>query len=202
MSLLSQNSLPTYSFLKHTKPLSAPKPSEPTPALATASNSAPPLHPAYPSSNASSPTVRYDPFRDRETFRGTFLKPDTLDEDAKGGLKGLKGKLHIIWTASVLHLWVWARQELVLAGRMMGFSVAGEYVCKSKGIQESFYRHNGDSFGKLFREASAGFDGWVVEVEAPAWKETLKIRTAEELGTIWNLQIKFVARRASSKMGD
>ncbi|KAF2445164.1 hypothetical protein P171DRAFT_336332, partial [Karstenula rhodostoma CBS 690.94] len=109
--------------------------------------------------------VGYALFRDSETFGGTFLAADVFDEE--GGLAALRGKIDIVWTASVIHLWGWERQvralkimlglldvvaEPVLVGRIMGFSAAGEYVFESKGKEESFYRHNEESFKKLFKE--------------------------------------------------
>lgn len=155
--------------------------------------------------------VGYALFRDKEAFGGRFMEGDVFEiEGEEGTLAALKGKIDIIWTASVIHLWGWKKQVLalramlslldaseepLLAGRMMGYSVAGEYAFVSGGKEESFYRHNAASFRELFREASRGFEGWDVEVEAPVWEENLKIRTGEEPGTRWDVEVKFVAQR-------
>lgn len=112
----------------------------------------------------------------------------------------------------MVHLWGWEKQTRAL-GIMSGFlNSAAEPVLAGRGstylslggMQTSFYRHNEESFGRLFREISKVFVGWEVEVEveAPAWEEPLKIRTAEEPVTTWDLHIKCVGRHRKGKTGD
>ena len=152
--------------------------------------------------------VGYALFRDKSVFGGRLLQADIFDKNLRLG--ALVGDIDIIWTASVIHLWGWTKQREALsamfsllerapnpliAGRFMGFTEPGNYVFESKGNKESFYRHNAHSFRKLFTEASERFPGWELEVEAPAWQETLNIRTKDEPGRTWNVQVKFVARR-------
>ncbi|KAF1978387.1 hypothetical protein BU23DRAFT_524983 [Bimuria novae-zelandiae CBS 107.79] len=129
--------------------------------------------------------IGYNLFRDRDTFSATFLQADLFEPTS--ALTMLAGKIDMIWTASVIHLWDWEKQQAalpvmfrildtapapLLAGRFMGFSEPGDYIFESKGKEESFYRHNDISFRKLFTEASQGYEGWELEVEAPTWEET------------------------------
>ncbi|KAJ4305136.1 hypothetical protein N0V90_000667 [Kalmusia sp. IMI 367209] len=152
--------------------------------------------------------IGYELFRDKSSFGATFLQADIFESDSP--LVELTNKIDIIWTASVIHLWGWKKQRAalqamlvlldrspnpLLAGRFLGFSEPGEYFFESGGKPESVYRHNDVSFVKLFREASENFGGWEVEVEAPVWVETMKLKMSEEPKHPWDVQIKFMARR-------
>jgi SAM-dependent methyltransferase len=114
-------------------------------------------------------------FHDRESFGATFLQADLFDEQEGAGLASLKGKIDIVWTASVIHLWGLERQVLalrvmlallegteepVLAGRLMGFSEAGEYVFESKGRRRfsigTTRCHSKDYFGRRPRGLKGG----------------------------------------------
>ncbi|OCK87375.1 uncharacterized protein K441DRAFT_594416 [Cenococcum geophilum 1.58] len=153
--------------------------------------------------------ISYDLFRDRDTFKGTLIAADLFTP--KPMLSRLEGKFDVIWTSNVLHLFTWEKQvtavaamlkllskssNSMIAGRFMGHSTPGGYNYGFRGQEESIYRHDDQSFKKMFQTACDGLEeAWEADVEAPEWKETLELRSQGELDSTWTLELKFVARR-------
>jgi hypothetical protein len=127
----------------------------------------------------------YELFKDRETLKSRFIEADVLaDDDAAAGegegLKALDGKIDIIYAGSFLHLFDYAGQSKVcerivrllkpvkgsvVAGRQVGYVVAGERVHRTN-YREKMFRHNEESFKKMWEEVGEKTGSkWKVEVE-------------------------------------
>lgn len=158
---------------------------------------------------ASYGDVGYDLFRDRETFQGHFIEADILS-DTSSELNALKNKVDIIAVSQVLHQWTWDNQVKVakvlaaytkpgslIVGNQIGNSEAHELTLKSPAV--SVWRHNTDSFSKMFHEEVGPATGTTWETQA--W-----LRSFPDMG--WDVSdgawlepnvclIEFVARRVS-----
>ena len=111
----------------------------------------------------------YELFRDREKLGGsgvTFLTGDIFD---LGGvaLKGLEGQCDVIYTGSFFHLFDYEHQALVaervvrllrpvkgsiVLGRQRGNGEAGEAPHKTNIKTGTMYRHNVESWEKMWNE--------------------------------------------------
>ncbi|KAH8885337.1 hypothetical protein GQ53DRAFT_785643 [Thozetella sp. PMI_491] len=108
----------------------------------------------------------YDLFKDRDTFKGTFVAGDMLDPD-NTSLKVLDGKLNIIHAASFFHLFGWEDQvdigariirffkpgakNATLIGRQIGkYDPVDPEVHAQRGLGR--YHHNPESLQKLWDE--------------------------------------------------
>jgi hypothetical protein len=121
------------------------------------------------------------------------------------------GKIDMIWNSNLLHLFSWDKQlvalqtmlkllgkspDALIAGRFMGYSSFGEYSFVFKGEQQLSYRHNDVSFRRLWEVACEGLEEiWEMDVEAPEWTETLKLKTQDKQVRTWDVEVKFVGRR-------
>ena len=108
----------------------------------------------------------YDLFKDRETFKGTFVAGNMLDpEDA--ALKALDGKLNIVHAASFFHLFGW-EDQVDIGARMVRFfkpgakrqTVVGRQIGDRSPLDPMVhhqrglgrYHHNEESLQKLWDE--------------------------------------------------
>lgn len=159
--------------------------------------------------------IGYDLFRDKTSIKTTFIIADIfLNQNLIP--ERINGTLDIVWTSNVLHLFSWDKQiaaltmmlklltessDPLIAGRFMGHAISGVHKFGFGGKEESQYRHNGESFKKLFQTACDELGQvWEVDVEAPEWTETLKFKSKEKLVSTWTLEIKFVARRSTKNV--
>ena len=122
----------------------------------------------------------YELFQDRETFNCTFLIGNVLDDTALDGmLKGIMGKIDMIYAASIFHLFDWADQVLlakritvllkpvpgsVVLGRQRGNVNAGEYEHRTN-KKGTMFRHNEESFRRMWDDVgkSTGTE-WNIDV--------------------------------------
>lgn len=120
--------------------------------------------------------VSYDLFRDRDTFKGHFIQADILSDDSVE-LNALKGKADVIVVSQLLHQWTWdnqvkAAKALVsytkpgslIVGNQIGNSGAFELTLKQPPV--SIWRHNVESFQKMFNEEVGPATGTTWEVQA------------------------------------
>jgi SAM-dependent methyltransferase len=106
----------------------------------------------------------YSLFRDSSTLKTTFLAADIFDPSSP--LKGLEGKVNIMYCGSFLHLFNYEQQvnvckrivEIlrpkrgsVVLGKQAGSAVSGERVHRTNEAQ-SMFRHNEESFRKMWSE--------------------------------------------------
>jgi hypothetical protein len=137
-----------------------------------------------------------------------FLAADILAPESV--LNQMQGKIDIIWTGSFLHLFNWETQLLAMkhilkllkpnpdglvVGRLMGNSTAGEYSHPSA-PQKTMYRHDAQSFKKLFHAAADSFgEKWETDVLAAPFEDHMKITKLQEQTPEGTLSVKFVARK-------
>jgi hypothetical protein len=104
----------------------------------------------------------------------------------EGGLKELDGRIDIVYAGSFLHLFDYAGQfkvcerivrllkpvkGSVVAGRQVGYVVAGERVHRMNHREKTF-RHNAESFEKMWEEVGAKTGTkWKVKAELLEVKE-------------------------------
>ena len=111
----------------------------------------------------------YELFRDRENLEGsgvTFLTGDIFD-DGSEALKVLEGQCDVIYTGSFFHLFGYEHQALVaervirllrpvkgsiVLGRQRGNVEAGAYPHKTNVKTGTMYRHNAESWKKMWQE--------------------------------------------------
>ena len=109
----------------------------------------------------------YELFQDREKLAGsgvTFLTGDIFDETSSA-LNGLEGHCDIIYTGSFFHLFGYEDQARVaervvrllrpvkgsvVLGRQRGNAEAGVYSHKTNARTGTMYRHNADSWKKMW----------------------------------------------------
>ena len=127
----------------------------------------------------------FDLFRDKDKFSVKFIEANVLDPNDE--LQMLCGKIDIISATHLLHNWDWATQVqacvIITSFSKVGTIVVGTQVgtkdmqARIRKIEEagmSFSLHDGDSFGRLWREV-----GSITDTE---WKTEVKFREWEELG--------------------
>ena len=111
----------------------------------------------------------YELFRDREKLTGSgvsFLTGDIFDGDS-AALKGLEGQCDVIYTGSFFHLFGYEDQVRVaqrvvkllrpvkgsvVLGRQRGDVEAGAYAHKTNVRTGKMYRHNADSWKKMWED--------------------------------------------------
>jgi SAM-dependent methyltransferase len=125
----------------------------------------------------------YELFLDQETLESKFFEADVFaaaNEDAGKALAGLDGKVDILYAGSFLHLFDWNGQvkvcerivkllrpvkDSVLLGRQVGGVIAEERSHRTN-PWEKMYRHNKESFEKLWEEVGQNTGtSWRVEAE-------------------------------------
>ncbi|MCJ1381828.1 hypothetical protein MMC17_004939 [Xylographa soralifera] len=121
----------------------------------------------------------YTLFRDGDKAGATYVAADVFGEGEADALRGLDGRVDVVWTASFLHLFAWAEQVAVgrrvgrllrggkggvVFGRQVGSVRAGEYPRRTGG--GSMYRHDGESFKRMWAQIGreTGTE-WRVEVQ-------------------------------------
>ena len=125
----------------------------------------------------------YELFRDRESFRATFLAADVFSDASP--LTELAGKMDMVYAGSFFHLFEHAQQVAVakrcvqllapragslLVGRQVGNEQAGEYVVKGRGREYSRFRHNADSWRALWEQVGAETGTrWEVDARMEEW---------------------------------
>ncbi|MCJ1432757.1 hypothetical protein MMC27_002114 [Xylographa pallens] len=143
----------------------------------------------------------YALFRDRDTLAATFVAADVFAEGAADTLRGLDGRVDVVYTASFLHLFGWEGQVAVgrrvarlvrgkgavVFGRQVGSLRAGEYARATAG-GGSVYRHDGESFRRMWEQIGreTGTE-WRVEVhmdEGAGWGSGSE--TTDKEGRKWN----------------
>jgi SAM-dependent methyltransferase len=153
--------------------------------------------------------VSYDLFRDRDHFKGHFIEADFLSTTSPE-LMALKGKVDIIVVSQLLHQWTWdgqvkAAQALVsftkpgslIVGNQIGNSEGQEITLKAPPV--SLWRHDTESFSKMFNEAVGPATGTTWETQA--WLRSFADMGWDEQDAAWMepnvCLIEFVARRLS-----
>jgi 2-polyprenyl-3-methyl-5-hydroxy-6-metoxy-1,4-benzoquinol methylase len=153
--------------------------------------------------------IGYSLFRDADKLNALFLAANILDVSEGSVLHQLRGKIDIIWTSAVLHLFDWKRQvaaivsmlkllkrapNTMIAGRIMGSQKPGEYPGPRGG--EKVYSHDVLSFKKMFHEAcDIVGEKWETEVTAKPWTENLKISWTQESVPDGLIEVEFVAKK-------
>jgi hypothetical protein len=150
--------------------------------------------------------IGYDLFQDKEKLNSLFIPGDIFDH--KSSLWQLQGKIDIVWTGSFLHLFDWKHQVIALThmlkmlkpgpdglvvGRLMGNEKNGEYTVNNKTV----YRHNSQSFKKMFHEASDEKVGehWQTSVKALPWTDDMKVKKVDGTVPEGTVMISFIARK-------
>lgn len=144
----------------------------------------------------------FELFRDREKLhnKATFMAADIFDPESP--LQRLNGQFDVVQTGSFLHLFGWDQSVqaavtiATLLKREKGVLVVGRQIGGAQpGAEESSmvksYRHNADSFRKMWDEVGEKTgDRWVVTVETEIW---------DSVGVSWTndqmLKLKFVVER-------
>jgi hypothetical protein len=127
--------------------------------------------------------IGYELFRDRETFKATFLAADVFADESP--LTRLAGTLDVIYAGSFFHLFDGARQFAaalrcvqllapragsLLVGRQVGNERAGEYVVRGRGFEYSRFRHDADSWRELWERVGAETGTrWDVDARMDEW---------------------------------
>ncbi|PYI18916.1 hypothetical protein BO99DRAFT_385569 [Aspergillus violaceofuscus CBS 115571] len=152
----------------------------------------------------------YRLFRDADRLEATFVTGDlTAGEDeefAQGRLaQTVNGKIEVVLTNSVLHLWDYETQVKVaarlvrlckdqpgvmIAGRQMGTRLAGHYTMHGFMNDQVHYRHNVESIkGFWYDVGQVTGTGWRVEAElywAEEWEKTRNVSfTDENVRMLW-----------------
>lgn len=120
----------------------------------------------------------YELFRDRERMHAHFFVADILDGKSSDSLRVLKGRVDIINSASLFHLFSWEKQVkamiqmaqltsgpgALIAGHNVGREPAG--VTENKWYKNNPpFLHNEDSFHRIWDEVGeATSTKWEVEV--------------------------------------
>ena len=129
----------------------------------------------------------YELFQDRKTLKSTFLVGNVLDDSAPDGmLKGVVGKIDMIYAANIVHLFNWADQ-LVLAkrvamvlkpvpgslvlGRQRGNIKPGEYEHRTN-EKRTMFRHSEESFRKMWDD--------VEEITGIKWHVDVRLQKDED----------------------
>lgn len=135
----------------------------------------------------------YKLFRDQKTLTTTFIAADIFDPTSKLG--ELNEKIDIIWAGSFLHLFSWQQQIDVckrivqllkgkkgsmVFGRQAGSLNPGEKVRRSDASKSTIWRHDADSFKRMWKEVGeATGTSWTVEVKMLPKEELPKDRAQE-----------------------
>ena len=154
--------------------------------------------------------VGYNLFRDRDTFRATFLAAD-LFASGDTPFSRLRGSMDVVWAGNFLHLFLREKQRqalismlamlnsspgAIMAGRFMGHAVPGEYHYGFRGKMASMYRHDQNSFRELCEEVFRDVEGrWNIDVQSHDWVETLNLRREGSRDETWTLEIRFIINR-------
>jgi hypothetical protein len=132
----------------------------------------------------------YELFRDKDSFRATFLAADVFEEPSP--LTELAGRLDMVYAGSFFHLFDHAQQLAVakrcaqllaprpgslLVGRQVGNAAAGEYVVKGRARDYSRFRHDAASWRALWdRVGEETGTRWEVQADMAewgSWKDTV-----------------------------
>ncbi|OJJ98940.1 hypothetical protein ASPACDRAFT_44569 [Aspergillus aculeatus ATCC 16872] len=163
-------------------------------------------NPCY-SSSADKPIVGATAPRQRPTFHPpSGLTPVQKLGFEKGALaETVNGKLEVVLTNSVLHLWDYGTQVKVaarlvrlckekpgvmIAGRQMGARLAGHYALKGFKDDPMHYRHNVESIkGFWYDVGQVTGTRWRVEAEmywGEEWEKTRNVSfTDENVRMLW-----------------
>jgi SAM-dependent methyltransferase len=125
----------------------------------------------------------YALFNDKDRLHSPFIQVDLLSADGglPGGLKELKGKVDVLYAGSLLHLFDYEEQvkvceliiellrpvkDSVVLGRQVGNVVAGETPRRTTDPDKKMYRHNDESFKKMWKDLGEKMGTkWRVEAE-------------------------------------
>ncbi|KAI0140356.1 hypothetical protein BJ166DRAFT_116746 [Pestalotiopsis sp. NC0098] len=151
--------------------------------------------------------VSYDLFRDRDTFKGHFIQADILS-DSSPELNALKEKVDVIVVSQLLHQWTWENQVKaakalvaytkpgsLIVGNQIGNREAKEVIFKAPSV--SVWRHNVNSFAKMFEEEVGSATGTTWETQA--WLRSFPDMGWDPSDAAWMepnvCLIEFVAKR-------
>lgn len=126
--------------------------------------------------------VGFDFFQDREHWKGRFIEADFLTVETSNILQPLRGKVDIIFLASVLHQWDWKGQlnaaamlayftkpGSLIVGLQMGKPVAGEVTTGE--LKVPLFLHTPESFANLWNEAGESTSTkWETEAWPRSWE--------------------------------
>jgi hypothetical protein len=140
-----------------------------------------------------------------------LIPADILKHDSV--LEQLHGKIDIIWSGALLHLFDWKHQvtavrhmlkllkpspHSLIVGRLMGNTKPGPYNIDRDDIK-IMYRHDLKSFKKMFHEAcDAVGQKWETDVQVREWRDEddeLKLKGREGAAPEGTLEITFVATK-------
>lgn len=121
----------------------------------------------------------YDLFRDRNTLKSKFVIGDIFDDSAESWFHELRGRIDIIYAASIFHLFNW-EEQVSMAERVVGLlkPVKGSMVLgRQRGnLQPAEYEHRTNQGGTMFRHNEA------------SWKRMWK-QVGESTGTTWDVSV-------------
>jgi len=142
--------------------------------------------------------VGFDLFRDKDTFKATFIRSDVLEESSEMMSK-LRGSCDVVYLGLLLHLFsyelqVEASKQIVnltkgkgsiVAGKSGGWEKAGTEERKlniqdeGKNTQPTRFRHDKQSFQKMWQEVSEATNTkWDVHIDIVP--DTLQWRRPED----------------------